>query len=485
VAVELERSECLRLLRERDRKHDGAFLVGVRTTGIYCLPSCRVKPAREENLRFFSDEPGARAAGLRPCKRCRPDHFYRGFDPERELAERLAEHARRTPGAFPDVASLARTAGVGATKLTELFRVHHHASPAAFLLRARVAAAARELAGTKRRVLDVALDAGFESSSAFHENFQRRTGTTPLEYRRLADSDEFELCLPDGFRAADPLSIFGRDPEGRTERVQGDRAAKALLLDGRPALLDLAFAPGRVRVRVESERGLTREARLDAHAAAARLLGLGQDPSPFERQAVRKGFARLVRGREGVRIPQTASLFEGVVWVIVGQQVNLSFASTCRARLIELCGTKAPRDFLAHPTPAAVARLEYPELEERQFSRNKARFLVDAAREIDQGKLDLEALGRASARRIEERLLEVRGLGPWSVRYLLMRAFGLEDCVPVGDAALTLALQRWFELAERPGPAETERLLEPFTPHRSLATFHFWKSLGDEAGDDT
>ncbi len=478
--MELERTECLRFFQERDKKHDGTFLVGVTTTGIYCLPSCRARKPRDENVRFFADEAGARAAGLRACKRCRPDHFYRGFDPERELAERLADHARRASGAFPDVASLSRTAGVGVTKLTELFRAHYHVSPAAFLLQARVDAAARELAATKRRVLDVALDAGFDSSSAFHENFLRRTGTTPLEYRRLADADEFEIALPPGFRPQDLFSIFGRDPRGLTERVEGNRAAKAVLLDGVPTLIEFVFQAARARIRLEAGSGLSRAARLEAHAQVVRMLGLAQDPAPFERQARRKGFARLVRGREGLRIPQTAEVFEGIVWVIVGQQVNVSFASTCRERLIELCGARAPRGFQAHPSAAAVARLEVPELEERQYSRNKARFLVDVAREIDGGELDLDALSRASARRIEERLLAVRGLGPWSVRYLLMRSFGLEDCVPVGDAGLALALERWFEFAGRPDPKETERLLEPFAPYRSLATFHFWKTLGEE-----
>ena len=58
-----------------------------------------------------------------------------------------------------------------------------------------------------------------------------------------------------------------------------------------------------------------------------------------------------------------------------------------------------------------------------------------------------------------------------------MRGFGFRDCVPVGDAGLTLALQRWFGLDGRPDGAETLRLMAPFANHRSLATFHLWSSL--------
>ena len=81
----------------------------------------------------------------------------------------------------------------------------------------------------------------------------------------------------------------------------------------------------------------------------------------------------------------------------------------------------------------------------------------------------------------KETLSQIRGLGPWSIQYLLMRSFGFEDCVPVGDAALVNALQRFYDLDARPGPEETQRLMEPFAPYRSFAAFHLWRSLADES----
>ena len=75
----------------------------------------------------------------------------------------------------------------------------------------------------------------------------------------------------------------------------------------------------------------------------------------------------------------------------------------------------------------------------------------------------------------------MRGLGPWSAQYVMMRACGFADCVPVGDSGLATALERLHDLDERPGPDETRRLMEPFAPFRSLATFHLWRMLGDSA----
>ncbi len=478
----LDRTATLARWRTKDPGNDGAFVVGVLSTGIYCLPSCTARAPKPENVRFFLDEDGALRAGLRACKRCKPHHFYRGHDADRERVEALADRVRARPHDFEGLSDLRRAAGVGATKLNALFRRHYHVSPAAYLSRARLALAAHELVRTQRRVLDVALDAGFESSSAFHEGFQARYALSPGAYRKLAETNTFTLVPPESFRSEDAFRMFGRDGDGRTERVEGRRATKALLLEDEPALLELRFERRRVRAIVHARRRPSRARMVAAHAAALRMLGLGVDPGPFERRMKRtRGLARLVRGREGLRIPLTADAFEGLVWVVVGQQVNVTFAATCRARLIELAGRRVPVDdsFVAHPTPAEVARVEYADLEPLQFSRRKAEYVVDTARAIAAGELDLEGLRHAPAGRVVDTLGAIRGLGPWSVNYLLMRSFGLEDCVPVGDVALVQAIQDFFGLPARPDARETVRHMEVFAPHRSLATFHLWRSLGD------
>jgi AraC family transcriptional regulator of adaptative response / DNA-3-methyladenine glycosylase II len=474
----LARDELLRRFYAKDPAHNGAFVVGVVSTGIYCLPACRARSPRPENVRFFAREEEARDAGLRPCKRCRPDDFYRRHDPDRERLVALAAAVRADPAEFADARALAAHAGLGATKLTALFRRHFHLTPADFLARARVARAQAVLAERGASVLDAAGAAGFESASAFHENFRARTGMTPAAYRELGARPEFALALPRGFRAGELLDFFGRDPRGRTERVEGTIATKALVLAGLPARIELELAARGAVARVSAGRRLPRAAFHEAHATLVRWLGLESDPEAFERRAARSpDVARLVRGRTGLRLPRATDLFEGLVWVIVGAQVNVTFAAACRAALIELAGTPVGGDMRAHPSPADVARLDYADLERRQFSRRKAEYLIDAARAIERGELDLEGDRRAPVPLVAERLGAVRGLGPWSVQYLLMRGHGFEDCAPIGDVALAEALKRFFALPERPDAAQATALMEPFAPHRSLATLHLWKSL--------
>lgn len=466
----------------RDRASDGRFLTGVLTTGIYCLPSCTARKPLPENVRFFQTEDEARSAGLRPCRRCRPDHFYRAYDPDLHLAETLAADVRRDPARFADASALAAASGVGATKLTGIFRRHFHLAPAAFLARERVAAARRLLLEGDAPLTEVAFGAGFESLSAFHDAFRRLTALTPGEYRRLGSSPEFALLLPDEFRPEFPLHILGRDAASPTERADGNSFAKALRLAGTPALVAVRIGGGRAVCRIESPEGISPAMARAAHAAVVRMLGLAADPAPFERMAARRGeVSRLVDGRRGLRIPLTSDAFEALMWCIVGQQVNLPFAYTLRRVLIDLRGEDAGGGMRAHPSPEAVAALDYDDLTARQFSRRKAEYVIDTARLVASGDLPLEALGEGTATAAERALLAVRGLGPWSANYLMMRGYGFADCVPVGDAGLTAALQRFHAVDARPGPAETRRLMEPFAPFRSLATFHLWMSLGGAA----
>ncbi|MEM7309229.1 MAG: Ada metal-binding domain-containing protein [Planctomycetota bacterium] len=464
----------------RDPAYELRFVVGVVTTGIYCVPTCSARKPKESNVRFFATLDDARRAGLRACKRCRPDHVHAGRDPEREALEAAVTALRRSPGDFRGVGDVARAAGCGATKLGELVREHYHTTPRALLVAARLRFARRELMETNRRVLSIAVDAGFEGATAFHDNFRRALGLAPGEYRSMGRSGELALRLPRGYPVEHLLRSLGRDPEGRTERVRGRTLARAIRVDGRPARVTVELKAGAARGRVEARSRLTPAAVGEAHEVLLRVLGLTIDPAPFERRA--RGdveLTRLIEGRRGVRIPQTPNAFEGLVWSIVGQQVNLAFAFTCRNRLIDLAGTRAGDRLTAHPTPEAVAGLDYVDLTRLQYSQRKAEYLIDTSHLIAAGELDLEGLAHASATRAYETLASVRGLGPWSVNYMLMRSLGFADCVPVGDAGLVRALQEFHDLPSRPGPDETLALMERYSPHRSLATFHLWKTLGD------
>src|SRR5581483_5669805 len=186
-------------LLESDASYNGRFFTGVLTTGIYCLPSCKARKPKSENVRFFPTVEAARAAGLRPCKKCHPDDFARGADPVLEDIETLVAEMRRAPANFPDTRAVVRRSGFGATRLFELFRQHYHATPADLLLRSRLNAARLKLFDSSAGVAAISAQVGFDALSAFHENFRRVNGLTPGAFRALSSSHSFTLALPPGY----------------------------------------------------------------------------------------------------------------------------------------------------------------------------------------------------------------------------------------------------------------------------------------------
>ncbi|MDX9858020.1 MAG: Ada metal-binding domain-containing protein [candidate division Zixibacteria bacterium] len=173
--IQLSYETMVRAMRTNDRRYDGRFYVGVRSTGIYCLPSCPARLPLLKNVRFYATREEAIAAGLRGCKRCRSDR-YPDVLPEwvRQVVAFMREHRTRRL----TERMLAQTAGVDITTIRRHFRHHLGMTPLAFNRRQRLLYA-RELLASGANYLSAAYECGYESSSGFRDAFRREFGITP------------------------------------------------------------------------------------------------------------------------------------------------------------------------------------------------------------------------------------------------------------------------------------------------------------------
>jgi AraC family transcriptional regulator of adaptative response / DNA-3-methyladenine glycosylase II len=454
---------------QRDHIWDGQFITGVLSTGIYCLPSCPARRPLRENVRFFRTQEEARDHGLRPCHRCRPDWFYRGEEWHENLFEQTAARVRRAPAGFPDVGTIARAAGLSRTALNDLFREHAQESPGAFLRRVRVEhACARMEAGA--RPGEAAADAGFDSTSSFHQQFSARTGLTPGVYAGLARSPQMILRLPSRYRFREVLDFYGRDPMSVGECVSANGLRKALMIGGRPASIEVRFESGAAVCQMDSIDPFA------AHRAVVRMLGIDSDAAGFERHfAEDPVLGSLIQRQRGLRIPLTPEPWEAIAWAIMGQQISLKAAVALRRELIGALGTKHSSGLRAHPSAAVVACASVEDLRKLKFSRSKAEYLIAAAQAIASNAVPVGTLRDLSARHAARLLGNVRGIGPWTVQYAFLRGFGFADCLPAGDAGLARGLHRLT--GARPAEAKTREMMKRFAPWRSLATYHVWTSL--------
>jgi AraC family transcriptional regulator of adaptative response/methylated-DNA-[protein]-cysteine methyltransferase len=161
----------------RDRRADGRFVTGVLTTGIYCRPSCAARHPRRENVRFFLDGEQARAAGLRPCLRCKPDEVARDAAAV-DAALRLIEAAEEPPS----LDALAARAGYSPFHFHRIFKRATGLTPAGFA-RARRAKAMIDSLEREDRVTDAIYDAGYSGPGRFYADARDRLGMTPSSWR--------------------------------------------------------------------------------------------------------------------------------------------------------------------------------------------------------------------------------------------------------------------------------------------------------------
>lgn len=287
---------------------------------------------------------------------------------------------------------------------------------------------------------------------------------------------DFTLALPDDYRRADVLAFHGRDAQGLSEQVGANTIRKGIVLDGVALVLDIAFSDQQARCHVLADAPLDDTLKARLATVLASTLGLRIDPAPFLTMVADDPLLGPLALRQGsLRIVQSATIFEALTWAIIGQQINLPFAISLRRTFIEQAGRRHGSGLWCYPEAVDVARLEVEALTSRKFSRAKAETLMRVAGLVADGDLVLDpdaAIADSCAA-----LLAVKGIGPWTVNYTLLRGYGYADCSLHGDVAIRAALQRLLGEESKPDMARTESILARYAPQRTMAAAHLWASL--------
>jgi AraC family transcriptional regulator of adaptative response/methylated-DNA-[protein]-cysteine methyltransferase len=221
----------------RDPEADGRFVYSVKTTGVYCRPSCAARSPRPENVRFHLTAADAERAGFRPCKRCRPDQPPRAGQHAVRVAElcRLIENAERAPS----LRELARRAGLSPYHLHRVFKAVTGLTPRAYAAAHRARRVRAELA-RGASVTEAIYGAGYGSSGRFYETSDRVLGMTPTSYRAGGAHMEIRFAIGQCSLGAILVAASGRgvcaillgeDPEALARDLQ-DRFPRASLVGG-------------------------------------------------------------------------------------------------------------------------------------------------------------------------------------------------------------------------------------------------------------
>ena len=284
------------------------------------------------------------------------------------------------------------------------------------------------------------------------------------------------LPLPKGFRPQDFLTFHGRDQLAVSEKVTGSTLEKAIVWKDRPALLTLAFDLNAVKYQLALDDPLLDVSAEETLHLVQHILGLTQAIAGFEQAyADHPLLGRMLAEQSGLRVPVSVSPFEALTWAIIGQQVSLSAAIAMRRKFIQQANIRHSSGFYCYPSPAQVAQLSVASLRLAGLSQSKANTLLTVSELMLTGALPLDDWlhHQASPELIATSLATIKGIGPWTISYALLRGYGWLDGSLHGDAAVRRAIRRLMALAQL-SDKEAEQWLKPFSPWRALLAAHLW-----------
>ncbi|MDQ0271569.1 DNA-3-methyladenine glycosylase family protein [Cytobacillus purgationiresistens] len=165
-----------------------------------------------------------------------------------------------------------------------------------------------------------------------------------------------------------------------------------------------------------------------------------------------------------------------IIKCIIHQQLNLAFAHTLTERFVKTYGFEKDGVWF-YPQPERVAKLTVEELRELQFSGRKAEYVIGIATAAVQGELYFEELMRMSDEAIYDKLIKLRGVGPWTVQNFLMFGLGRPNLFPLADIGIQNALKKLYQLEAKPTHADMENYAKSWHPYLSYASLYLWRSI--------
>ena len=444
--MDLTEQQCYQALKAKDARFDGRFFVAVKSTGIYCRPICPARTPARERCEFYPHAALAEQAGFRPCLRCRPE-LAPGEAPV-DASSRTARKAfsRIKHGALNEensIEELSESLGMSSRQLRRSVQQEFGVTPIALAQTQRLLLAKQLLTETSLPVTEIAFASGFSSLRRFNALFLDRYGLNPSALRKKSgihpQSEPLVLSLAyrpplawnellDFLRshALFGVEVVDNSSYARTLQV-GDRKGWLKVTQGTSGKLRVEISHSLVTVLPQVLGKLRHLLDLDACPATIDSQ-LGNDPRLRD----------SIEQSPGVRVPGCVDGFELAWRTVLGQQVSVAAATRIAGRTVEALGepieTPHPDLNRLSPTPERLRSQDSDTLGPLGWLRSRTAAVHVLADRILDGSLDLSP--DAEPEQLQEKLVALRGIGPWTAGYIAMRALSWSDGWPSGDAIL-------------------------------------------------
>lgn len=447
MMMNYDKQEFYRAHLTRDIRFDGKFFVAVKTTKIYCRPICPARKAKLENLEFFIHAVQAEEAGYRPCLRCRPETApgsaaWIGTSATVRRAIRMMDSLAVDS---VTIEKISENLGVGERWLRELFKEQVGINPQALLLNKKLNVARNLLDHANLSITDIAFSSGFNSIRRFNDAFKKRFKQTPSSFKKKPHSSSLQ-CLYLSYRPPFSwdklLKFFAARTIPAIEIVDENSYQRLFVYNGIPGWIKASLSED---YKIKIEFKMTEIAGILGFVAKIKdLFDLDADPMSIEKDLKQDAKLKpLLKQHEGLRIPGCWSGFELAIRAVIGQKISVKAARTILTRLVALCGEKQSFNDtipLTHffPTPKKILETDLSTLGLTTAKMQTVKLLAKAVHDkhiLLDGTDDYEQTCN--------KLLSIKGIGPWTVEYIALRGLKNPDAFPETDLELQKKIKQF------------------------------------------
>lgn len=448
MQLNYDKDEFYRAHLARDPRFDGKFFVAVKSTKIYCRPVCPAKKAKLENLSFYIFAAQAEEAGYRPCRRCRPETApgstaWLGSSAMVQQAIKIMDSNALELLSVKDIAG---KLGIGERWLCELFQNQIGASPQSILMTKKLDIARNLLDNSSLSITDIAFSSGFNSLRRFNDAFKKRFLQSPSAFKNKVNTGSFlqiELAYRPPYSWEKLLNFFSVRVLMGVEHVSDNSYQRLFTYSNdiygwfkvKPSdnhKLKISFKLNKVTNIIAFVNRIKNMFDMDADPMAI-YNDLSKD----------KKLKPYLQEYLGVRVAGCWDGFELAVRAIVGQKISVKGAQTLLNRLVVLCGEKQQLDETLplnyfFPTPQAILSIN---LSNVGLTNSKIQAIKSLAKAIIAKDLVLD--GTTDYQKTCKALFAIKGIGPWTVEYIAMRALRNPNAFPATDLEIKKQLQKF------------------------------------------
>lgn len=295
------------------------------------------------------------------------------------------------------------------------------------------------------------------------------------------DENGLVIFTPHDFSFSENLRYLSRSANECLYEISGETIRRALVIGNEKLLIEISAGSDQF-LSVGIHKPVTHQMKEEIAEYIHDWFDLGFSLTPFYKMA--QSDPLLKKPAEqffGLRVMGIPDLFEALAWGILGQQINLTYAYTLKRRLVEKYGESLENGrskYWLFPAAETIAGLTIEDLADLKMTIKKCEYLIDTARLIANGKLSkVDLLKEADVKAAEKKLTKIRGIGPWTAHYVLMRCLRFPNAFPIDDVGLHNAIKVITGSERKPAREEILKYSARWENWEAYATFYLWRVL--------